>query len=148
MSEAGNIVPVRPPAEPLVDPLGVLNTPSRAMTRRIDVALAVFELTEAAREAGWHVTSDTAYSKGATRYLQLEITSKVKITLRVSDHLPSRPLGIEGDRPFLLAIIDTPGGISHARNWLVRVGNETLRVLRGETHPAAIRTADHQRGTA
>ncbi|MEM9415251.1 MAG: hypothetical protein AAGA29_07230 [Planctomycetota bacterium] len=134
------ITPVSPTADVLADPLHTLS-PSRTERRRDEVDRAAAEIIDAAEDAGWIVTRDRAFSNGASRYFDTHLSSGVAVTLRVADHCPSRALGVAGDRPFVLAIVSTPGGLAHAKTWLARMAEQVGRVQHGQTHQCRLRKA-------
>ena len=111
--------------EPTTDPLASLAAPSRTALRRQEVQRTADEILTVATDAGWKVRRHRVYSGGLSLYFILKLSRRRQVTLRVSDHCPSRPLGLDTDEtPVLLVITDTPGGLQHAKRWLISTAED------------------------
>lgn len=115
--------------------------PSRMDQRRAEVRHAVEEIVEAAEAAGWTITQRRTFSKKCSIYIDCHLINGVAVTIRVSNHAPSRPLGLRADRPTVLVLVGFPGGISHATAWLQRTAEEVRVVREGGRCKARLRGA-------
>lgn len=135
MSMATTILPVSEPHPLLLEGTASLpaDRPLSHKQRRSEVDRATAEVVARAKHLGWMVTSDHGYSKGASRYIDMELPSGLAITLRVADHAPGRALGLPGDKPCLLVIVGIPGGLSNAKRWLKDMTRNCPRAYHAHT---------------
>lgn len=85
---------------------------------RIAIWQAEIELTTAALRSGWSVVSRNQGKGDGSAYIKLRRDGEM-LLLRISDHVPPRPIGVE-ELPILVCIINTPGGLAIPRRHLTR----------------------------
>ena len=122
MSLATPIVPV-----PESHPLYPVDTLSASAERRRELLLIEEEIVGAALLAGWRKPRRRVRSRGHSIYIELRLKVKHRVTVRISDHAASRPIGGPlDDWPLIVVTAGVPGAVSHCIAWLER---EAVAVL-------------------
>ncbi|MEM9414802.1 MAG: hypothetical protein AAGA29_04905 [Planctomycetota bacterium] len=100
-------------------PLSPFDTPSASAERRRELQLIEQEITGAAILAGWRHPRRRVFSRGHSIYVELRLTSRHRVVVRISDHAMSRPVGGAADQwPTFVVTADVPGALSHCIRWL------------------------------
>ncbi len=93
-------------------PLPIGNQPSKSAIRAALVAIV-----NAANLAGWTIRNIGRARSGRTYYLRLAREDAGKVAVRISDHVPSMPVG-GGKGYLMLAIVGVRSSVPIVCNWL------------------------------